>query len=98
LIADDDEAFTYNTRINRLATIQEHYMIVRALERGVSEEKLARALNIDVKSIKRRRNLIDGVCPEVIELLHDKTLSARSFEVLRKMKRGRQLEVPEIMD
>jgi RepB plasmid partitioning protein len=97
LIADDDEAFTYNKRINRLATIQEHYMIVRALERGVSEEKLARALNIDVKSIKRRRNLLDGVCPEVIELLQDKTLSARSFEVLRKMKRGRQLEVAEIM-
>lgn len=24
LIADDDEAFTYNKRINRLATIQEH--------------------------------------------------------------------------
>src|ERR1700719_2194283 len=42
LIADDDEAFTYNKRVNRLATIQEHYMIVKAIERGVSEEKLAR--------------------------------------------------------
>jgi hypothetical protein len=26
LIADDDEAFTYNKRVNRLATVQEHYM------------------------------------------------------------------------
>jgi ParB-like chromosome segregation protein Spo0J len=34
LIADDDEAFTYNKRVNRLATIQEHYMIVKAIERG----------------------------------------------------------------
>jgi hypothetical protein len=33
LIADDDEAFTYNKRVNRLATIQEHYMIVKAIER-----------------------------------------------------------------
>ena len=41
LLARDDEAFTYNKRINRLATIQEHYMIVRAIERGVSEEKIA---------------------------------------------------------
>lgn len=32
LVADDDEAFTYNRRVNRLATIQEHDMIVRALE------------------------------------------------------------------
>src|SRR5689334_8916698 len=44
LIADDDEAFTYNKRVNRLATVQEHYMIVEALERGVPEERLARAL------------------------------------------------------
>ena len=26
--SDDDEAFTYNKRVNRLATVQEHYMIV----------------------------------------------------------------------
>jgi len=38
LIADDDEAFTYNKRVNRLATVQEHCMIVKALERGVSED------------------------------------------------------------
>ena len=97
LIADDDEGFTYNKRINRLATIQEHYMIVRALERGVSEEKLARALNLDVKGIKRRRSLLDGVCPEVIELLGDKVVSSRAFEILRKMKPIRQIEVAELM-
>lgn len=97
LIADDDEGFTYNKRINRLATIQEHYMIVRALERGVSEEKLARALNMDVKGIKRRRSLLEGVCPEVIDLLSDKTVNARVFELLRKMKPIRQIEAAELM-
>src|SRR3984893_1698710 len=64
LIADDDEAFTYNKRVNRLATVQEHYMIVTAIERGVSEEKLARALNVDIKRIKTKRTLLDGVCPK----------------------------------
>jgi ParB-like chromosome segregation protein Spo0J len=44
LIASDDEAFTYNKRVNRLATVQEHFMLMRALEKGVSEEKLARSL------------------------------------------------------
>src|ERR1700730_4191714 len=39
LIADDDEAFTYNKRVNRLATIQEHYMIVKSIQRRGSEEK-----------------------------------------------------------
>jgi ParB-like chromosome segregation protein Spo0J len=77
LIADDDEAFTYNKRVNRLATIQEHYMIVKAIERGVSEEKLAKALNVDIKRIKTKRTLLDGVCPEVAEMLKDKSVDTR---------------------
>jgi len=97
LIADDDEAFTYNKRVNRLATVQEHYMIVKALERGVSEEKLARALNIDIKLIKLRRNLLDGVCPEVVEMLKDLSIDATVFRSLRKMKPMRQIEAVELM-
>lgn len=97
LISDDDEAFTYNKRVNRLATIQEHYMIVRAIERGVSEEKLARALNVDAKAIRRRRSLLEGVTPEVVELLKDRAVNPVSFDALRKMKPMRQIEVAELM-
>ena len=43
LVATDDEAYTYNKRVNRLAIIQEHRMILTALQKGVSEERLARA-------------------------------------------------------
>jgi hypothetical protein len=35
LIAIDDEGFTYNHKINRLSAIQEHFMILRAIENGV---------------------------------------------------------------
>jgi RepB plasmid partitioning protein len=97
LIADDDEAFTYNKRVNRLATIQEHYMIVKAIERGVSEEKLARALNVDIKRIKTKRTLLDGVCPEVAEMLSDKSVDTDVFTLLRKMKPLRQIEAVELM-
>ncbi|MDP1736535.1 MAG: plasmid partitioning protein RepB C-terminal domain-containing protein [Caulobacter sp.] len=97
LVADDDEAFTYNRRVNRLATIQEHYMIVRALERGVSEEKLAKALDVDVKAIKRRRSLLEGVAPEVVELLKNHTVNPVTFDVLRKMRPMRQVEAAELM-
>jgi hypothetical protein len=93
LISDDDEAFTYNKRINRLATIQEHYMIVRALKRGVSPDKLARALNVDVRSIQRKRGLLEGICQDVVELLKDRSVNPVTFEVLRKMKPMRQIEV-----
>jgi ParB-like chromosome segregation protein Spo0J len=97
VIAKDDEGFTYNKRVNRLATIQEHLMIVRAIERGVSEEKLARALNVDVKVIRQRRTLLAGISAEVAELLKDKPVGHHAFQKLRKMKPIRQLEVAELM-
>jgi len=98
LIAQDDEAFTYNKRINRLATIQEHYMIVRAIERGVSEEKLAKALDLDVKAIRRRRTMLAGICTEVTDLLKDQSINPTTFDVLRKMKPMRQIEAAELMN
>jgi len=94
---DDDEGFTYNKRVSRLATIQEHYMIVKAIERGASEEKLARALNVDIKRIKTKRTLLDGVCPEVADMLKDKSVDAEVFSLLRKMKAMRQIEAVELM-
>jgi ParB-like chromosome segregation protein Spo0J len=97
LIADDDEAFTYNKRVNRLATVQEHYMIVTAIERGVSEERLAKALSVDVKMIKAKRTLLDGICPESTEMLRDKSIDSTVFTSLRKMKPERQIEAVELM-
>lgn len=97
VIADDDESLTYNKRVNRLATVQEHYMIVRALERGVPEEKLARALDVDVKVIRQRRHLLTGISADVADLLKDKPVGHNAFQKLRKMKPIRQLEVAELM-
>jgi RepB plasmid partitioning protein/ParB-like nuclease family protein len=98
LIAKDDEAFTYNKRVNRLATIQEHFMIVRALDRGVSEEKLAKALNVNTKMLRRRRTMLDGICPEVVDMLKYKSVDPTTFESLRKMKPMRQIEAAELME
>ena len=46
LLSKDDETYTYNHRINRISTIQEHCMIRRAIDRGVSKERLARAFGV----------------------------------------------------
>src|SRR5262245_19562275 len=91
ILAKDDEAFTYNKRVNRLATVQEHFMIVRAIERGISEEKLARALNVKVNQIKRRRTLLRGICTKAVDLLGDKPVNPVVFDLLRKMRPSRQL-------
>lgn len=65
LISTDDEAFTYNKRVNRLAMIRKHRMIVKAVQQGVPEERIAKALNVDVQSIIRKRKLLDGICADV---------------------------------
>ena len=54
LVATDDESYTYNNRINRLSSIQEHLMIRRAVERGVTPEKLAKALDVDISHIIKK--------------------------------------------
>lgn len=97
LIATDDESYTYNNRINRLSTVHEHYMIRRAVERGVSRERLAIALNMDINFVDKKLNLLDGLCAEVVEVLKDQEFSAYLSPVLRKMKPIRQLECVELM-
>lgn len=96
-VSTDDEAFTYNKRISRLATIQEHKMILMALERGVPAERLARALNVNVRSLQDKKRLLDGICPEAADLLKDKQVALTGFRILKKMKPLRQIEAAQLM-
>ena len=97
LISIDDEAFTYNKRVNRIAVIQEHRMIMKAIERGVSEERLAKALSVDAGSIKRKRRLLEGICGEVANILKDKHIAIQALAELRKLAPLRQIEATELM-
>jgi ParB-like chromosome segregation protein Spo0J len=97
LVSTDDEAFTYNHKVNRISPIQEHFMILRAIEKGVLEERIAKTLNVDIAKIRQKRNLLEGICSEVVELLKDKHFSPNAIRVLKKMKPMRQIEVAELM-
>ncbi len=97
LVSTDDEAFTYNKRVNRLAIIQEHKMILKAIERGVPEARIASALNIDVSTLRHKIRLLDGICAEAADLLKDKHVSGNTFWSLRKMTPLRQIEAAELM-
>lgn len=97
IVSTDDEAFTYNKRISRLATIQEHKMILRALTLGVPEERLASALNVNIKTLQEKRRLLDGICGEAAELLKDKQVALTGFRILKKMKPLRQIEAAQLM-
>jgi len=97
LVATDDEAYTYNKCLNRLAAVQEHRMIVCAIEKGASAEQIAMALNVNPASIRQRSHLLDGICPEAASLLEDKHCPLTTFELLKQMKPFRQMEAAELM-
>jgi ParB-like chromosome segregation protein Spo0J len=97
IISTEEESFIYNKKVNLLATVQEHYMILKAVENGVSEQRIAKALNVNVAKIRRKLNLLDGICPEAVDLLKTKHVVPEAFRVLKKMKPLRQLEVAELL-
>lgn len=97
LLATDDESYNYNKRVNYLPPIAEHAMILKALSNGVTEERIAEALDVDVAAIRKKRRLLDGICEEVAEMLKDTRVTSDGFAILRKMKPVRQLYAAEML-
>jgi ParB-like chromosome segregation protein Spo0J len=97
LVSTDDEAYSYNHRVNRLAPVQANRMILKALEAGVPEERLARTLNLKPGTIRQNRTLLTDICPEAIEILKDKHVHQAVFRALKKVKPVRQIEMAELM-
>lgn len=97
LVALDDDTYSYNKRINRLSAVQDHKMIVRAMERGVSAERLGKALGLSPQTIKHRFRLLNGICEDAVAMLADTNCPAKVFDILRQMKPLRQIEAAELM-
>lgn len=97
LVSVDDDAFTYNDKVNGLSLIQEHRMIMKALEGGVSEKQIAEALDLDVKKIIQGKNLLDGLHPEAVQILKEKPISERALRIMKQVKALRQIEMAQLM-
>ena len=97
ILAKDDEGFTYNARVSRITPIQEHRMIVKAVNLGVSPERIAAALNLPVRVVKAYQNLLKGINAEAADLLKDKPIAPGTLRLLRKVNDVRQLEIAELM-
>ncbi|HWZ95332.1 MAG TPA: plasmid partitioning protein RepB C-terminal domain-containing protein [Opitutaceae bacterium] len=97
LVANEDDAFTYNDKVNRLSAIQEHAMIMRAVEQGVTPEQISKALALDISKIKESINLIDGIHADAVELLKDKPITAAALKFFKKVKAVRQVDMAQLM-
>ena len=98
ILARDDECFTYNARVSRITPIQEHRMIVKAVNQGVPPERIAAALNIPVRVVKAFMNLLLNIHEVVADdLLKDKNISPRTLRLSRRVNGVRQIEIAELM-
>jgi hypothetical protein len=55
-----------------------------AIERNVPKEKIAKALDINVRSISRKVQLLDGICTEAVGLLKIRCVRWRSSTFFAK--------------
>jgi len=97
LLSTDDEAYTYNRHVNYIPAVAQHFMLLEALKNGLTEERIALALDVSIESIRARRDMLNGVCPEAVQVLVDKPVTPQVFSILRKMKAIRQIEAAEHM-
>ena len=97
IVSTDDESFTFNARISRLAPIQEHRMITKAVHNGVKPERIAAALNMTVKKVHATMSLLEGINEEAADLLKDKNICPKAIKILRRVSPVRQIEIAELM-
>ena len=54
-------------------------------------------MDVSLDSIRAKRDLLNGICSEAVQILADKQLSPKVFWILRRMKPIRQIEAAEHM-
>ncbi len=72
-------------------------MIRRAINRGVSKERLVRAFGVNLSAINRRIHLLEGIRPDAITWLLGTQFTPDVPRVLRNIKAVWQVEVVELM-
>ena len=93
LISTEDDPYTYNDKISGLSLIQEQRMILKAIQGGVTEEDISKALAIDIKTVMSRKQMLEGIHPEAVQILKDKQITERALAVLKQVKSLRQIEM-----
>ena len=57
---------------------------MKALDTDVPEERIAKALNLAVQTVRNNRHLLQNICPEALELLRDKQMAQGTFTLLKR--------------
>ena len=72
-------------------------MILGAIENGVPEERIAKVLGVNVARIRQKKKLLEGICPEAVEVLKDRHFPTGTINVMKRIKPKRQIDMAELM-
>lgn len=97
LMSPIEDTYSYNKRVNHLTILQEQRMLQKAVESGVSVEKLCAVLGLSQGIINTRLRISEGISKEALALLADKNVSQNVFDVLRKIKLHKQMDFVSTM-
>ncbi len=97
IVADQNDSFTYNARICRMSPIQEHRMIAKAVQKGVSVEKLAATLNLSEQYVRETLKLLNGLDPAAVDILESHHMSHTAIRAFKKVTPARQIDMAEMM-
>ncbi|BEO06780.1 ParB N-terminal domain-containing protein [Serratia marcescens] len=97
LISPVEDTYSYNKRVNHLTILQEQRMLQKAVESGVSVEKLCAVLGLSQGIINTRLRISEGISKEALALLADKNVSQNVLDVLKKIKLHKQMDFVSTM-
>lgn len=97
LIELDVETSIRDLKSGVLTSIQEHYLLLRLLNCGVSKEFIAGAVGVGAEYVRFKARLLDEISPVVVDLFKDLRITPHVFDVLRKMTEKHQIEVANLM-
>jgi hypothetical protein len=72
-------------------------MISKAVQSGVSPQKIAAALNLPMNYVRASINLLKGIDEKAADLLKDRSISPVTIRLLKKVNGARQVEIVELM-
>ncbi|EPN2807517.1 plasmid partitioning protein RepB C-terminal domain-containing protein [Serratia marcescens] len=93
LISPIEDTYTYNKRVNRITIVQEQKMLLRAVDSGVSVDKLCAVLGVSAQTVQGKLKISEGIALEVMALLAEKNVPQALFGLLRKLKSYKQIEM-----
>ncbi|WP_309400889.1 ParB/RepB/Spo0J family partition protein [Cerasicoccus maritimus] len=97
IISMDDERYTFDAQVNHINPIQQNRMLKKAVKDGVDPERIAAALGMSVKQVIGDIKMLDGINPEVVEILKDRPICSSALRLLCRVKPIRQIEIAENM-